>query len=120
VIDEIKHRKAPGWDNISGESIKYGKLPLTITLTKLFNLITRVEYIPIHFKIGQIITIPKINKDKSNQDNYRGITLLPVIAKLYEKCIMKRMEKWAKRKGLLCNYRVWHRRSVPACTHLCW
>ena len=81
VIDEIKHRKAPGWDNISGESIKYGKLPLTITLTKLFNLITRVEYIPIHFKIGQIITIPKINKDKSNQDNYRGITLLPVIAK---------------------------------------
>lgn len=44
------------------------------------------EYIPEHFKRGVIVPIPKgTDKDYTLQDNYRGITLLLVLGKLYEK-----------------------------------
>ena len=42
-----------------------------------------------------IVPIPKGLKCMSEQDNYRGITLLPVLAKLFEKWVMLRVEKWA-------------------------
>ena len=58
----------------------------------LFNLIAEYECIPCHFKRGIIVPIPKCGKYLLYQDHYRGITLIPVIAKIYEKCILKRVE----------------------------
>ena len=45
---------------------------------------TLTEHIPLQFKIGIILPIPKGDKDKYIQDNNRGITLLSSVAKLYE------------------------------------
>ena len=87
-----KH-KAPGWDHITGECLQYGGDYMIKCLTWLFNVMTKFECVPQYFKRGIIIPIPKGLKDKQFQDNYRGITLIPVIAKVYEKCIMKRVEK---------------------------
>ena len=103
AIKEMKLRKAPGWDSITGEHVKYGGTKLISCITKLFNLITMYEYVPEHFKKGTIIPIPKGSKCRSKQDNYRGITLLPVLAKLYEKCIVRRVEQWAKESNLFDN-----------------
>ena len=55
---------------------------------ELFKLILQYEYIPTMFKTGVIIPIPKGDKDKTLLDNYRGITLMSVIVKVFEKCIM--------------------------------
>ena len=97
VIKGLKCRKAPGYDNIVTESFKYAGVKFKVCLTKLFNLICKIEYIPQQFKKGVIVPIPKGNKNKSIKDNYRGITLLPVISKIYEKCIIVRVENWARR-----------------------
>ena len=48
------------------------------------------------FKKGVIVPLPKGNKDKCIKDNYRGIMLLPVISKVYEKCVISRVEKLGK------------------------
>ena len=90
VIATLKNNKAPGWDNITAELIKYGGEMLWICLLKLYNIIIVQEYIPKHFRIGLMVPIPKGSKDKTIQDNYRGITLLTVIGKIFEKCISNR------------------------------
>ena len=87
----LKSGKAPGWDKITSEHIKYGGQRLVI-----FFVITINEYIPLHFKRGLIVAIPKGDKNQLYQDNYRGITLISVIAKLYEKCTMHRVMLWNK------------------------
>ena len=40
---------------------------------------------------------------RANQDNYRGITLLPLLCKMYEKCLTIRIENWVKRKNIISN-----------------
>lgn len=94
VIKGLKNNKAPGWDNLTAEHIKHGGSNLLNCLLRIFSLITSNEHIPTHFKIGLLVPIPKGTKDKSNQDNHRGLTLLSVIGKLYEKCVSKRFVKW--------------------------
>ena len=103
VINSLKNGKAPGHDNVTSECIKQGGYPLVRCITRLFNIMTKLEYIPKQFKQGLLIPIPKGTKNQSYQDNYRGITLLTVISKMYEKCFMSRVEKWAKDKGVIID-----------------
>ncbi len=93
-IDSLKMKKAPGYDGIQPEHIKYGGTNCNKILTLLFNSIAISEHIPSQFKIGVIIPLPKGDKDRLIPDNNRGITLLGSIAKLYDKVILKRIMKW--------------------------
>ena len=67
-------------------------------------MITKYEYIPLHFRRGIIVAIPKGTKNALLQDNYRGLTLLPVISKMYEKCVCVRLEKHSKFNKLISKY----------------
>ena len=40
------------------------------------------------------IPIPKGKKDHSDPNNYRGITLLSTLSKVYDKILLKRYENW--------------------------
>ena len=91
VIKCLKNNKAAGWDGVTAEHVKYGGEALVLTITKLCNIITRMEHIPWQFKIGLLIPIPKGDKNQSYQDNFRGITLLPTLSKIVEKCFMVRI-----------------------------
>ena len=70
-------------------------------IVKLFNLFVKFEYIPDNFKLGIIVPVPKGNKPLTNQDNYRGITLQPVFCKIFEKCIMARLDKWSRSNNII-------------------
>jgi len=85
---KLKARKAAGVDGITGENLKYGGPVLYNTLKIIFNSITLFRKVPPQFKRAVIIPIPK-GKDKKliDKDNYRGISLLTVIAKVYEQLL---------------------------------
>ena len=51
-------------------------------------------YRPECMKRGIIIPIPKGKKDHSDPKNYRGITLLSTLSKVYDKILLKRYENW--------------------------
>ena len=62
-------------------------------ICNIFNEITKWVHIPIGFKTGLLVSLYKGNgKAKELKDSYRGVTLLPAINKLYEKCVMNRMK----------------------------
>ena len=96
-IKQLKNKKAPGWDQITAEHLKYGGESLTVLLIKLFNAMVEYETIPRHLKIGIIIPIPKGDKDPTLMGNNRGITLLPIVGKVFEKILLNRHLTWAKR-----------------------
>lgn len=101
LISELADRKAPGHDKITNEHVKYGGAKMIEYVTKLFSVIIKYECIPRMFKKGIIVPIPKGNKDKTRQDNYRGITLMPVFAKLFEKWILSRVEVWSRTHNII-------------------
>ena len=94
AIDSLPLGKASGFDNLCYEHIKYGGNRLRTISLDLFIKILSLELIPTQFKQGLIITLYKgHNKSSLNPDNYRAITLMPAMSKLFEKVIQIRLEK---------------------------
>ena len=95
-ISKMKSNRAPGWDEITAEHLKHSGVVFRGLLTWIFNEIVLSEIIPIYFKKGYIISIPKPGKSYVIKDNNRGITLLPVFYKLLELIMLERENSWFK------------------------
>ena len=89
-----KKNKACGIDDIYYESIINGGLFIANLTAKLFTSMLKNSYTPDTMKRGSIITLHKGgNKSKRDPNNYRAITLLSVLLKLYERVILSRIEQ---------------------------
>ena len=89
IIQRLPVKKAAGPDKLTNEHLKFSGPLLLDILATLFNAILTSGHIPPIFKHGLIIPIPKgHNTDLSNPSNFRGITLLPCISKLFEKVLL--------------------------------
>lgn len=89
---EIKERKSPGFDLISGKIIK--ELPSSgiKLLTHIFNAILRIHYFPIQWKVAEIKMIKKPGKCENEVQSYRPISLLPILSKIFEKLFSKKLK----------------------------
>ena len=101
IIAKLKCSKAPGWDNITAEHLKYSGPICKRILTWILTSVHDTEYIPVHFRKGVIVPIPKSDKDRCSKDNYRGITLLPVFYKIYEHILSDRLKMDVEQRGLI-------------------
>ena len=92
ICNALPKGKAPGIDSLTYEHFKYGGKILIQCVVKLFNVIIAMVKIPHSFKRGLLFTLHKGHgKPKNQKNSYRGITLLPVLNKIFEKCIVSRM-----------------------------
>ena len=98
-MKNLKNGKAGGIDGL----IKYGGSGMMRALMLLFNVIWKVEMVPDDWKRGAIFPIYKNKGARTDIGNYRGITLLSVVGKMFEAIINKRMSKWIERRGLLSD-----------------
>ena len=116
AIKALKSGKASGLDGLLSEHLKHGGPTLIPWLTKILNRIFVTEEIPLCLKKGLIVPVYKRKgKDPSLASSYRGITISPIISKLLEIIILKRIEplleglnmpdclQTAYRKGLSCS-----------------
>ena len=99
VMKSLRNRKASGSDGIAGELIKYGGNGM-IMLKELFQLIWDSEYIPERWGEGMIISLFK-KGDREDPGNYRGITLLNVVGKLFNKVLNYRLLQWLEEHNKL-------------------
>jgi hypothetical protein len=81
----LKHKshpkKASGYDLITGKVLQELSQKGLRAITQIYNAILRIEYIPCHWKGGQIIMIAKPGKNPEDIDSYRPISLLPILSK---------------------------------------
>ncbi len=91
AISQMKNGKAAGPDNIPAEALKADMETSVEMLHPLFERIWEEEEIPADWREGHLMKLPK-KGDLSNCNNYRGITLLSVPGKVFNRVILNRMK----------------------------
>ena len=95
AVQQLNKGKATGCDAISAEHLQYGGRNLLSLLVKVFNRIADLEYVPTNFRLGTQIPLYKgKNTCTLDQNNYRGITLLTSLNKVFELLLWGRMKDW--------------------------
>jgi len=95
VMKKIKNGKAAGEDDIRGEMIKYGGAGMKKMLTRVFNILYDAEVWPEEWELGIITPVLK-NGKATSLANYRNITVLSVVSKLFEMILNTRMTRWTE------------------------
>ena len=83
VIKKLKNNKASGLDQIINEHLKNCPVNVVKLIVKLFNLVLDTGLIPAEWCKGLINPLYKNKGSIKNVDNYRGITLLSCLVKLF-------------------------------------
>ncbi|KAJ8727495.1 hypothetical protein PYW07_001614 [Mythimna separata] len=91
-IKKLKADKAPGPDGIQNEALKAGVFLLTHPLTYLFNKVLNTGQVPIQWKRSDIILLYK-KGDPQDISNYRPISLLSSIYKLFTTILQSQLSK---------------------------
>lgn len=93
VIKNLRPMKAPGFDGIQNRSLKMITQKMTAQLFYIFNYCIKEQYYPQQWKNAKVIPILKPGKNPKNAENYRPISLLPSLGKVYDKIILARLNK---------------------------
>nr|KAG5689204.1 hypothetical protein BaRGS_014860 [Batillaria attramentaria] len=91
AIKQLNNGKAAGPDDIPAEALKADIETTVEMLYPLFEKIWEEEQVPADWKEGYLIKLPK-KGDLSNCANYRGITLLSVPGKVFNRILLERMK----------------------------
>jgi hypothetical protein len=82
-----------------------------VKLTTLIIACIRLNYIPDAWKTAEVIMIPKRGKNLSEVESYRRISLLPIMSKLFEKLILKRLKPIITEKHLVPTHQFGFREN---------
>ena len=90
VIQKLHPNNAHGQDNISICMIKICGKSVCIPLRKIFEECLRTGTFPLDWKKGNVLPIFK-KGDKQIYENYRPVSLLPILGKILERLIFEEM-----------------------------
>lgn len=90
ILKTLNERKSAGVDGIRASDLKYNAKYLAPVITKLVNSSLKEGIIPKLLKTSIIRPIFK-NGDKTNYNNYRPISILPIIEKVLEEIVARRL-----------------------------
>ena len=96
----LQTRKAAGVDEITAEAIKKGGEELRYALLKVIQRAWNKEDIPEEWARGIIFPIYK-DGDQREPLNYRGITLLSIVGKVFSQVLNNRLITWCEANSIL-------------------
>ena len=117
VISKLKRGKASGTDCILPEMLKHGGPSVIDFLTTLFNHIFNTGKFPEEWSKSIIVPIHK-KGSKDNPNNYRGISLINVIAKCYTSVLNKRLYSWLELNNKICEQQAGFREKYSTTDHI--
>ena len=89
-IKDLNRHKSSGVDLVLNEFLVHASYGVKLLILMIFNNILKLEYFPECWAKGDIIPIFK-SVDKNSANNYRGITLLSCMGKLFTRIINSQM-----------------------------
>ena len=110
IIKEINKSKSSGLDNISSFIIKEAFGILLPEVTFMFNLSICSSKFPKAWKQALVVPIPKTG-NLTKVQNYRPISLLPLLGKILEKLIHQQLSAYLEAEALLADTQYGFRKN---------
>ena len=88
IIRKLNAKKSAGHDNVPAKLIKTGIDPLSEIITSIISESIHKSTFPDDLKYALVTAIFKKN-DELDKKNYRGVSVLPVISKIFERVMEK-------------------------------
>lgn len=117
-LKKLKNNKASGIDAIINEFLKNAPENVTSLTLKLFNLILETGIMPSKWVIAIIQPIYKNRGSIDDPDNYRGISLLSCLAKLFTGVLNDRLYTYLTQTGRLGNEQAGFRFGFSTIDHI--
>ena len=113
-----KNKSAPGEDGINYLLLK--KVPNNILklIAVLFQSAYKIGYFPDQWKSANIKMIPKPGKDERIVKNFRPISLLPCLGKVFERIIAYRLSSFMEKRNLFSKYQAGYRKGRMTTEHI--
>jgi hypothetical protein len=102
VVARLKKGKATGVDGIITELFKYGGERMMFCVWALLQKVWRDEEIPEEWSRGIVVPIFK-KGDRRNPFNYRGISLLSVVGKMFTSILSDRLMKFCEDNDVISD-----------------
>jgi hypothetical protein len=91
LIKNLSDTSGPGLSVLPSKLIKFCCGKFVPILTRIFNHCIDIGKLPIEWKSALVTPLYKNKGPKSDFNNYRGISVLPPIAKIFEKILAKQI-----------------------------
>ena len=91
ALNETKGGKAPGMDGVRVEMLKEGGVTVLEWLVRLFNICFMLSIVPVDWVIACMVPLYKGKGDMYECSNFRGISLLSVVGKVYGRVLINRI-----------------------------
>ena len=102
VLGLLDINKANGPDLINPKLLKEGACVLAPYLANIFNASLSTSYFPTEWKLANVIPVFK-KGDKTDVSNYRPISLLSCIGKVFERCVFKHLHNYLITNNLITS-----------------
>jgi len=117
AIRRLKLGKASGLDEVVAEFLKTAVHIVSPFLTKLFNRLYDSGTFPDEW--SKAVIVPLFKKgDTSNPENYRGISLLSIVSKVFTSILNKRLYQWAESEHKICEEQAGFRKHYATTDHI--
>ena len=101
AIKQLKNNKAAGHDQILNDFFKNSPPTFIPIYTRLFNLLLVSGQVPDDWCLSGIMSIYKSKGSANDPNNYRGISLLSCLGKLFTSCINNRLTDFVKKNDII-------------------
>ena len=102
IINKLKNKTSSGKDGISNKLLKSIKLEISEAIAIIINQSILTGIFPDQLKLAKVKPLYK-KGDKCCLNNYRPISLLPTLSKIFERVMYKQLYQYFNENKLLCE-----------------
>ena len=118
LLKLVPSHKTAGSDGLGARILKTAAPAISLPLSRLINHCIDIGTFPSAWKIAEVTPIYKGQGSKGYKNNYRPISVLPLVSNIFEKHVHQALYSYMRNNNLLYTLQSGFRRSYSTATAL--